>query len=121
MVKYIYIKCQDKAWTDNNLFMFWLTNIWFAPNRYRNINNTLLVFDRATIHFDISINKLFENYNSKFVLVPSSQTGYLQPLDTAINKSIKQLKKQEDTLFGVKTGNTRPPNEEEIIDMFVKL
>ena len=117
----VYIKCQDNAWTDNNLFMFWLTNIWFAPNRYRNINNTLLVFDRATTHFDNSINKLFENHNSKFVLVPPGQTGYLQPLDTAINKSIKQFVKQEDTLFRVKTGNTRPPNEDEIIDMFVKL
>ena len=73
--------------------MFWLTNIWFAANRYRNINNTLLVFDRSTTHFDISINKLFENHNSKFVLVPPGQAAYLQPLDTAINKSIKQFMK----------------------------
>ena len=77
--------------------------------------------DRATTHFDSSINNLFEKYKSKFVLVPPGQTCFLQPLDVAINKQIKQFMKQEDTLFRIRTKNMRPPNENEIIDMFLKI
>ena len=117
----IYIKCQDNAWTDTNIFSYWLNNIWFAPNNYRNINNTLLVLDRATTHFDDSFNKLFENHNSKYVMIPPGQTCFLQPLDTSINKCIKQFMRQEDTLFRIKTANIRPPSEEDIIEMFVKI
>ena len=74
----IYINRQDNAWTDTNIFSFWLSNIWFEPNNYRNINNTLLLLDRAITHYDDSINKQFENHKSKYVLIPPGQTCFLQ-------------------------------------------
>lgn len=54
-------------------------------------------------------------------MIPPGQTCFLQPLDTSINKCIKQFMRQEDTLFRIKTGNIRPPFEEDIIEMFVKI
>ena len=119
--KKIFIKCQPNAWTDHFLFSYWLNNIWFSANNYRYITNTILIMDRATTHFDLSINQLFDKYKSKFVLVPPGQTCFLQPLDVAINKQIKQFMKQEDALFRIQTNNMRAPNEHEIIDMFLKI
>lgn len=57
--KKVFIKCQENAWTDQSLFWFWLNNVWFGANNYRYIINTLLIMDRATTHFDSSINQLF--------------------------------------------------------------
>ena len=54
-------------------------------------------------------------------MIPPGQTCFLQPLDTSINKCIKQFMRQEDTSFRIKTGNIRPPSEEDIIEMFVKI
>lgn len=107
--------------TDNNIFYLWLTSIWFTPNRHRNINNTLLVLDRATTYYDDSLNSIFENYNSKYVLIPPGQICFLQPLDTSINKYVKQFMRQEDTLFRINTGNIRAPSEDDIIEMFIKI
>ena len=53
--KEVYIKCQENSWTDNIIFLL-------VTNHYRNIRNALLILDRSTTHFDISINKLFEKY-----------------------------------------------------------
>ena len=90
------------------------------PNYFRKIRNPLLIFGRAFTSFDISINKLFKNYKSKSVLIPPGFACYLQTLDVAINRPIKQFMKKEDTFFSIHNNNIRPPNENEIIEMFLK-
>ena len=61
--------------------------------------------DRATTHYDISIEQLFKKNKSIFVLVLPGQTCFLQPLDVAITKKIKQFLKHEDALFRLETNN----------------
>ena len=54
-------------------------------------------------------------------MIQLSKACFLHPIDTSINKSIKQFIRQKDTTLILNTGNIRPPYEEDIIEMFVKI
>ena len=112
------MRCQANAWTDHDIFIYWLNQIRFSPSLYKSIKNSLLILDRATTHFDANLREEFNKRESTYVLIPPGLTTYLQPLDVGVNKEIKQFMKQADTHFRIKNKNIRPPNENEIINMF---
>lgn len=73
-----YIKCQPNSWADNNIFIYWLTNIWFNNGILNHkVKNTLLILDRATTHFCKDLNDFFKKYESHFLLIPPGLTSYL--------------------------------------------
>ena len=113
---FCFVKCQPNSWADNNLFIYWLNNIWFNNSILnRRIKNTLLIIDRATTHFCNYLNSLFKKYDSHYLLIPRRLTRYLQPLDVAINKSFKQAMKKSDCEFRINYENKICPNDDEII------
>lgn len=75
-----FVKCQPNSWADNNLFIYWLNNIWFNNSILNpRIKNTLLIIDRATTHFCNDLNSLFKKYESL-----SSNTTRINEIFTAI-------------------------------------
>jgi len=114
----IYVKCQENAWTDHSLFMFWLNNIWFANNIKKSVSNSLLIMDRATMHFDPDLSKEFDRHNAKYLLIPPGLTQFLQPLDVGINKDIQKFMRAADTNLRIRNKNIHPSSGNDIIDNF---
>ena len=63
----IFVKCQPNAWTDHDIFMYWVNNIWFSPSIYKTVKQSLLILDRATIHFDSNLSNYFSSNNAKYI------------------------------------------------------
>ena len=55
------MECKRKASADNNIFNYWLNNIWFNNGilNYQ-IKNTLLILDLATTYFSCDLNERFK-------------------------------------------------------------
>ncbi|XP_072394912.1 uncharacterized protein [Diabrotica undecimpunctata] len=75
----------------NEAFISWLGH--FA--KYKNTGPTLLIFDGAKSHLDISIVETAENYGVTLFCLPSNTTHELQPLDKAVFKSYESFWDQE--------------------------
>ena len=58
----IFAKCQENAWSDHEIFLYWLNNIWFSSSIYKSIKNSILTLDRATTDFD---NELTNEFNKE--------------------------------------------------------
>ena len=114
----IFAKCQPNAWTDHDIFMYWVKNIWLLSSIYKSVKESILILDRAKTHFDTNLSNYFSVNNSKYILIPTRLTSSLQPLIMGINKEIKVFMKQCDSQLRINNNNTRAPNEEEIIEMF---
>ena len=75
--KEILVKCQDNAWVNNEIFNFWLNNVWFP---YCNEQKECILFlDITTSHYSDGLIKNFINNNITFILIPPGLTRYLQP------------------------------------------
>jgi len=48
--------------------LLYLKQIWFKESIYKRIKNTILIMD-AISHISENINKLFNQYNSNYILV----------------------------------------------------
>ena len=70
-------------------FLKLVTNIWYRDFINKLIKNALLIFDKAGSHFSSNNTFLFNQYNSKYGLIPEGMAGFLQPLDLCINKPFK--------------------------------
>ena len=57
----VFVVCQKNAWVDASTFIRWLKRIWFGTYPFRNVENCILFFDRATSHINDEVSKLFEN------------------------------------------------------------
>ena len=90
-----FVYSQDNAWVYNQLFLNYLEDIWFNEKTNSNLFNRILIIDRATTHFNENNNKIFSKYKNKYCLIPAGCTYFLQPLDVAINKPLKDCIKEE--------------------------
>lgn len=75
----------------NESFIAWLEH--FAA--YKNPGSTLLIFDGAKSHLDISIVEAAENHAITLFCPPSNTTHELQPMDKAVFKSYEVFWDQE--------------------------
>ncbi|XP_072377013.1 uncharacterized protein [Diabrotica undecimpunctata] len=74
----------QKGSMTNEAFISWLR--YFA--KYMDTGPTLLIFDGAKSHLDISIVEAVENYGVTLFCLPSNTTHELQPMDKAVFKSL---------------------------------
>lgn len=81
----------EKGSMTNESFISWLSH--FA--KYRNPGPTLLIFDGARSHLDISIVEAAENHGITLFCLPSNTTHELQSMDKAVFKSYESLWDQE--------------------------
>lgn len=87
--KKIFIGCQIHSWFDENIYMKYLNNIWFGDSIYKRKERTLLIINRAILHYSNDINSIFEINKSKYILLPLGLTSIIQPIDLVINEPFK--------------------------------
>lgn len=108
-----YVKCQPNSWDDVNIFKYCLKNICCINSILNHrVKNSLLIIDRATIHFLKDLNLLFKSFDSHFLLISPGLTRYLQPPDMAINKPVKHTMKNLDCQFRIQTEKQLSPTDE---------
>ena len=113
--KEILVKCQDNAWVNNEIFNFWLNNVWFPYCNEQKIK-CILVLDRATSHYSDGLIKNFINNNSTFILIPSGLTRYLHTLDVSVNFPFKNFLKSEYINFNLFKSNKEKATHNDIIN-----
>lgn len=86
----IYAKCQENSWVNNDIFKFWLFNIWF---KYTQNKKCLLIMDRATTHYIKNLDLTMKKNNCLYILLPPGLTKFFQPLDISVNFPFKHYLK----------------------------
>src|SRR5699024_11114288 len=81
----------QKGSMTNESFIFWLDHF----DKFKNAGATLLIFDGAKSHLDISIVEAAENHGITLFCLPSNTTPELQPMDKAVFKSYETFWDQE--------------------------
>ena len=99
------------AWLDLQTFIKWLNIVWFRSYPFRNIEGSILYFDKASSHFNSQINEMFEKNKCFFRVIPPGLTLYCQPLDLCINKTFKDAIKAKYRVFCIKWQNTKKPQK----------
>ena len=113
----IYAKCQENSWVNNDIFKFWLFNIWF---KYTNsqTKECLLIIDRATSHYIENLDLTMKKNNS---LVPPGLTKFFQPLDISVNFPFKHYLNTEYFKYNIANMNTKKITQNNIINMICKI
>lgn len=106
---------------NKEIFLDYLTNIWFKPSIKKNTKNTLLIMDRTRSLFSDDFSETFKIENSKYILIPPGMTSFLQPLDVCINKPFKDELLKSYTDLEIKNVLTKKLIQEDIIDMIEKV
>ena len=113
--KKILVFFQQNSWGDSNTFINWLNTIWFNKYPFRNIEQTILFFDKSTSHFNEEIKKIFKDNKCLYRLIPPGLTSYCQPLDLSINNIFRESIKSKYRDFSIHWKNTKKPNPEILI------
>lgn len=111
----VLILCQKNAWVDIQTFIKWLNIVWFRSYPFRNIEGSILYFDKASSHLNSQITEMFKKNKCFFRVIPPGLTSYCQPLDLCINKPFKDAIKAKYREFCIKWQNTKKPNAENLI------
>jgi len=115
----IFVTCQHNAWVNSNVFIKWLNTIWFRTYPFRQINDSILYFDKAPSHMIKELDTLFQNNNSEFRLIPPGLTSLCQPLDLCINKPSKDALRAKYREFCVTWKNTKKPTPDRAYNNWV--
>lgn len=92
--KQIFIKCQENAWCNTELFKYWIKNIFFKYQKLTVKRIFTFIFNKATSHINNDIIKYLEE-NKVIIIIPPGLTSFLQLLNIWINKIFKlALRKQ---------------------------
>lgn len=116
--------CNKTGWVTEQIMLDFISKIWLNLNINENTQKPFLILDKFSIHQMPSVkNKL--NKQSLYEYVPAGCTGLLQPLDTHINKPIKdRVRTSFEQWFDqygskeinqTKSGYLRPPSIENTI------
>jgi hypothetical protein len=88
---------QSPCWMDETLIIDWIErSAYFLTSRTlrpyvsrQNPNNLCLVLDSMAAHRTACVSDVIEQIWIKKIIMPGGLTGYLQPLDVAINSPFK--------------------------------
>lgn len=90
--------CQanKNAWSCNSIIIDWINKVYIPYFTVKNVelNNTLLIWDQAPMHYSYDIQKYLSLKKINFIFILAGLTGILQPLDVCINKPFKEIIKR---------------------------
>ena len=71
----VLVLCQKNAWVDIQTFIKWFI-VWFRSYPFRNIEGSILYFDKASSHMNSQITEMFEKNKCFFRVIPPGLTSY---------------------------------------------
>lgn len=117
----IFALCQENAWADNFIFLYWLNNIFLNNKIIPNSQKKILILDRATTYYDKKLSEKLKKYNASYLLIPPGLTRFIHPLDVSINAPFKKFLHHWDTDYRINHLNRKKPDCFEIIDAIVSI
>ena len=66
----------------------WYERVWLNLNISAK-HESILIFDQCKVHPSVIISKFLERKKICYEVIPAGTTGYLKPLDVAINRPLK--------------------------------
>ena len=113
-----------KGWISDDILLLWFERVWLNL-KLSETQKPIIVFDQCRVHTSAAISKFLKSQKICYEIIPSGTTGYLHPLDVAINKPLKSyIKSKFDkwySSFGTSEANTtpkgyrRPPSYDNLI------
>ena len=92
--KKIFVYCQENAWSDTDIFLSWLKNIYLNYELFKIKKKCLLILDKAPSHCTNTILEFLNDNKIKRVFIPGGLTRKLQPLNLSVNKPFKEKLKK---------------------------
>ena len=86
----IVVYCNANAWATIDIIKIWIEQIYKEYFKEKNLNEILLIWEHATMHDAISIQKLLSDKKINYVFIPKGLASILQLLDVSINKVFKE-------------------------------
>ena len=90
--------CQTNknAWSSNSIIIELINKVYIPYFNAKNVelNNTLLIWDQAPIHYSYDIKKYLSLKTINFIFISDGLTDILQPLEVCINKPFKEIIKR---------------------------
>ena len=87
---FVTVEFNPKAYNNESYLLAFLENE-FVPYRERVGEEFLFVLDQASFHRTAAVLNCLKKNSTTPAVIPGGCTGLLQPLDTAINRSFKEL------------------------------
>ena len=114
----------SKGWCNQEIMNNWLNKVWLNINVKQN-ERPFLVCDKFSVHQTEVTKKLLKDGGSEVAYIPAGCTGLMQPLDTHLNKPLKDhIRRSFESWYhttGTKpenattSGNLRAPSVETVI------
>jgi hypothetical protein len=113
-----------KGWISDDILLLWFERVWLNL-KLSATQKPILIFDQSRVHTSGTVSKFLKTQKICYEVISAGTTGYLQPLDMAINKPLKSyIKNKFDrwySMFGTSEANTtqkgyrRPPSYDNLI------
>jgi hypothetical protein len=88
-----------KAWVNEDTMLHWVKHVYQFSSAYSTVGierePRLLYLDAFSAHLTPAVISEFKRQGVTVSVIPGGCTGYIQPLDTSINKTLKDLIKEE--------------------------
>ena len=82
------VRSNLKGWISKSLMTEWIEKIWMKFSQ-DDKEIKLLILDKCSVHKEPSIVLNMQKNKNDYALIPAGCTGLIQPLDTCINKPLK--------------------------------
>ena len=133
------VRFTESGFNNNSIMAGWITFLKKKLLLNEEKRKVVLILNSAACHQSEDIEKAIKDSNIEIISIPGGCTGFLQPIDTAVNKGLKDRIKQsyhswidfksnnlkKDVAVGThltttKSGNFQSPSLDNIRDRFLK-
>ena len=87
----VVVKFQENAWCNEQMMVFWLTNMWKKPKMFGQPRDRLLTYDAHRAQTTERVKTILtQECQTTLGLVPPGATSKVQPLDVTFNAEFKK-------------------------------